>query len=108
MARKPRVKVPKSAKKGDVILIKTLAPHKMETGQRKNKKTGKKIPRLIINKIAVTFNGKEVVSADLHPAISANPYFAFNYKVMESGTFKFTWTDDKGKAVTVSKSMNVG
>ncbi|SVD91126.1 uncharacterized protein METZ01_LOCUS443980, partial [marine metagenome] len=56
MARKPRVKVPSSAKKGDVIQIKTLAPHKMETGQRKNKK-GKKIPRFIINKLEVTFNG---------------------------------------------------
>jgi sulfur-oxidizing protein SoxZ len=108
MARKPRVKVPKSAKKGDVILIKTLAPHKMETGQRKNKKTGKKIPRLIINKFDVTFNGKEVVSADLHPAIAANPYLAFNYRVVESGTFKFVWTDDKGKTVTVEKSLKAG
>jgi len=74
----------------------------------KNKKTGKKIPRLIINKITVTFNGKEVVSADLHPAIAANPYFAFNYKVVESGTFKFMWTDDKGKTVTVEKSLKAG
>ena len=106
MARKPRVKVPSSAKKGDVIQIKTLAPHKMETGQRKNKK-GKKVPRFIINKLEVTFNGKQLVTADLHPAISANPYFAFFNRVTESGSFKFVWTDDKGKSITTSKSIKV-
>jgi len=107
MARKPRVKVPRSVKKGEIVEIRTLIPHKMETGQRKNKKTGKKIPRFIINKVAVTFNDKPVVTADLHPAISANPYFAFMARVDESGTFKFAWTDDKGKTVTTSKSVAV-
>ncbi|MEK9679769.1 MAG: thiosulfate oxidation carrier complex protein SoxZ [Rhodospirillaceae bacterium] len=106
MAKKPRVKVPSSAKKGDVIEIKTLIPHKMETGQRKGK-DGKPIPRFIINKVEVTFNGKSVVTADLHPAISANPYFSFHARVTESGTFNFTWTDDKGGKVTTSKKINV-
>ena len=103
MASRPRVKVPKSATKGQVVQIKTLIPHKMETGTRKNKKTGKKIPRLIINKVEATFNGKSVLKADLHPAISANPYFAFHARVEESGTFKFVWTDDKGQSITTSK-----
>ena len=53
---KPRVKLPKSVNKGQVVQIKTLIPHKMETGLRKNKKTGKKIPRHIINKVEATFN----------------------------------------------------
>ena len=69
MAKKPRIKVPKTAKSGETILIKTLMSHKMETGVRKNKKTGKLIPRKIINKFVCTFNGKEVMSADLHPAV---------------------------------------
>ncbi|MBO32103.1 MAG: thiosulfate oxidation carrier complex protein SoxZ [Rhodospirillaceae bacterium] len=107
MAKKPRVKVQKSAKKGDVIQIKTLVPHKMETGRRKNKKTGKKIPRMIINKVEVSFNSKPVITADLHPAISANPYFSFYARVEESGTFKFTWTDDKGTKMTTTKSITV-
>ncbi len=107
MASRPRVKVPKSATKGQVVKIKTLIPHKMETGTRKNKKTGKKIPRLIINKVEATFNGKPVLTADLHPAISANPYFAFHARVEESGTFKFVWTDDKGKSITTSKKVTV-
>lgn len=106
MAKKPRVKVQKSAKKGDVIQIKTLVPHKMETGQRKDKK-GNKIPRFIINKVDVTFNGNPIISADLHPAISANPYFSFYSRVEQSGTYKFTWTDDKGTKLTTSKSIKV-
>tara|TARA_B100000315_G_scaffold260564_2_gene322975 strand:+ start:2830 stop:3153 length:324 start_codon:yes stop_codon:yes gene_type:complete len=104
MARKPRIKLPKSVNKGQVVQIKTLIPHKMETGQRKNKKGGK-IPRFIINKVEAVFNGKPVVTADLHPAISANPYFAFYARIDESGTFKFVWTDDKGGKVTTSKKV---
>ena len=87
MARKPRIKVPKTAKKGDIIKVKTLILHKMETGQRKDRKTKKLVPRMIINKFIAKFNGKEVFSADMHPAISANPYFAFHTRSTESGTF---------------------
>ena len=88
MAEKPRLKLPKEAKKGDVIEIKTLMPHMMESGQRKDK-DGTTIPRKIINKFVCTFNGHEVFSADLEPAIAANPYFEFTVKVEESGTFAF-------------------
>jgi len=107
MAKKPRVKVPKKAKAGDIVQIKTLISHKMETGNRKDKKTGKLIPRMIINKFTCNFNGKEVMSADLHPSIAANPYFAFYAKATESGTFDFTWTDDAGKSVSASGKMTV-
>lgn len=107
MATKPpRVKVPKKAPKGELVNIKTLVSHKMETGLRKNKK-GEKIPRLILNKFEVKFNGSEVFSADLHTAVSANPYIAFFHKAETSGTFNFTWTDDKGKSVTASADMAV-
>jgi len=107
MAAKPRVKVPKTAAAGDVIIIKTLISHKMESGQRKNKK-GEKIPRMIINKFSVTFNGATVFSADIDPGISANPYFEFNVKVMESGTFKFHWVDDDGKEYSTEKPITIG
>lgn len=107
MASKPRVKVPGSAKKGSVVQIKSLITHKMETGTRKNKKTGKLIPRLIINKFECAYNGKNVFSADLHPAVAANPYFAFHVRADESGTLDFTWTDDKGEQVKDSKKITV-
>ena len=107
MAAKARVKVPKKAAVGDVITIKTLVSHKMESGQRKDKKTGNLIPRMIINKFTCEFNGATVFSCDLDPAVSANPYLEFSAKVMESGTFKFTWVDDDGAVTEASKDITV-
>jgi len=43
----------------------------------------------------------------MHPAIAANPYFAFYAKATESGTFDFVWTDDAGKTVKASGKMSV-
>jgi sulfur-oxidizing protein SoxZ len=106
MAEKPRLKVPKEAKKGDVIEIKTLMAHIMESGQRKDK-DGKIIPRKIINKFTCEFNGKPVFSADLEPAVAANPYMQFFANVEESGTFKFSWTDDDGTVTTAEEKIIV-
>lgn len=106
MAEKPRLKLPKEANKGDVIEIKTLLAHIMESGQRKDK-DGKTIPRKIINKFACEFNGKPVFAVDLEPAIAANPYMQFHAKVEESGTFKFTWTDDDRTVTTAEENITV-
>jgi sulfur-oxidizing protein SoxZ len=106
MAEKPRLKVPKEAKKGEIIEIKTLLSHPMETGLRKDA-AGNVIPRKIINKFACEFNGKPVFSADIEPAVAANPYIQFNAKVEESGTFKFTWTDDDGTVTTTEEQIKV-
>jgi sulfur-oxidizing protein SoxZ len=104
---KPRIKVPKSVKKGEIFLVKSLISHKMESGQRKDKKSGEKIPRLIINKFEAKFNGETVFSAVIHPAISANPYMSFYMKADKSGELELTWTDDKGKTVVGKKTIKV-
>src|ERR1041384_103560 len=106
MAEKPRLKIPKEAKKGEVVQIKTLVSHVMETGLRKDK-DGKVIPRKIINKFTCEFNGKPVFSADIEPAVAANPYMQFTAKVNESGTFKFTWVDDDGTVTTAEQAIAV-
>jgi sulfur-oxidizing protein SoxZ len=106
MAEKPRIKLPKEAKKGEVIEIKTLIAHVMETGLRKDP-DGKVIPRKIINKFTAEFNGKPVFSVDIEPAVAANPYMQFTAKVEESGTFKFTWTDDDGTVTTAEQAIAV-
>ena len=103
---KPRVKVPKKAAAGEVITIKTLISHPMESGQRKDKQ-GNLIPRQIINKFTCEFNGKTVFSCDLDPAISANPYMEFSARVPESGTFTFTWVDDDGSVYTKDAEIKV-
>ena len=103
---KPRVKVPKSAKAGETIVIKTLISHEMESGQRKDK-DGKIIPREIINKFTASFNGKTVFEADWFPAISANPYQSFFFKAAESGEFSFVWHDDNGSTYTATAKLAV-
>ena len=104
---KPRVKVPKTAGKGDVIEIKTLISHKMETGQRKDKKTGKPVPRKIINKFIATFDGEQIFAVDVEPAVSANPYIKFNMRAEKTGELVFTWVDDDGKSYTAKKTLTV-
>ncbi len=105
-APKPRVKVPKTASAGEVITIKTLISHNMESGQRKDS-DGNAIPRQIINKFTCEFNGQTVFECDLDPAISANPFFEFNARVNESGTFKFTWVDDDGSVYSSENKIEV-
>ncbi|MDP7426658.1 MAG: thiosulfate oxidation carrier complex protein SoxZ [Alphaproteobacteria bacterium] len=101
-----RMKVPKKAKKGEIITVKSLIKHAMETGQRKGK-DGKKVPRMIINSVVCTYNGREVFKADWWPAIAANPYLSFNLRAEDSGTVELSWTDDAGKTVKQSAEMEV-
>lgn len=103
----PRVRLPKQAKAGELIEIKTLISHEMESGQRKDS-AGKTIPRKIINKFTAAFNGKVVFEADWYSAISANPYQSFFYKASQSGEFKFTWKDDDGSEYITTNSLTVG
>ena len=100
------VKAPSQAKKGEIIEIRTLASHIMETGFR-HSDTGKLIPRDIITRFVCTYNGVEVFSADLYPAISANPYLTFSTVATESGKLEFKWTGDNGFEVTESASITV-
>lgn len=103
---KPRVKVPKSAKAGEAIVLKTLISHPMESGQRKDSK-GEIIPRSIINRFTCDFNGKNVIDVTLEPAISTNPYIEFEAVVPEAGEFKFTWYDDDGSVYEDMKPIEI-
>ncbi|CTQ51228.1 thiosulfate oxidation carrier complex protein SoxZ [Jannaschia donghaensis] len=103
---KPRVRVPKEASAGEAIQIKTLISHPMESGQRKDD-DGNTIPRSIINRFTVEFEGENVIDVMLEPAISTNPYFEFEATVPTSGTFVFTWYDDDGDVYTEEKAITV-
>jgi sulfur-oxidizing protein SoxZ len=104
---KARVKVPKSVAAGETFEVKTLIAHKMESGQRKDKKTGELIPRMIINNFVCKYNGNEVFSCDWHPPISANPFMSFHVRATESGSLDMTWTDDDGSVSEKSVKINV-
>ena len=107
MVKKPRVKLPGKIKKGEVFRIATIFPHKMERGRRKDKKTGKLIPRLIVNLFQCHYNGRLVFSSDLHGAVSANPFIAFNCRADQSGELVFSWRDDNDKETTLKKAVTV-
>jgi len=103
---KARIKLPENAKVGDIIEVKTLISHVMETGQRKDA-DGKPVPRSIINSFKATFAGQEVFAAELHPGISANPYLSFFVKVPGPGEIEFTWGDDTGVKGVERTKLNV-
>ena len=96
---KPRIKLPESGKPGEIIEIKALIQHVMETGNRRDP-DGKPIPRSIIHTFRAAFEGETIFSADWGSGISANPYIAFYFKVPGPGSFEFTWIDDAGVRVT--------
>jgi sulfur-oxidizing protein SoxZ len=95
--RTARIVCPKTAKRGDIIEIKTLINHPMETGYRRDD-MGQAIPRDIFKTLAVTYNGVEVFSAVMFPGTAANPFVAFTTIATETGTLEFTWTDEKGES----------
>jgi len=100
------INVPRKAKRGDIIEIKALMSHIMETGFRRTA-SGELVPRNIITSFTCRYNGAEVFRADLFPAISANPYFAFFTLARESGKFEFEWIGDNGFSSTASASIIV-
>lgn len=106
MAANPRIKLPETAKVGEIIEVKTLITHVMETGNRHDK-TGKPIPRDIINSFVAKFDGHQVFRAEFGPGISANPYLAFHMRVPGPGDFEFAWTDDHGVTTVAMAPLNL-
>jgi sulfur-oxidizing protein SoxZ len=100
------VNVPPKAKRGQIIEIKTLISHIMETGFR-HTETGAPIPRDIITEFRCAYNGAEIFRADLHQAISANPFISFFTTATESGTLEFRWTGDNGLEATAQAKITV-
>lgn len=91
------IKIRATAKKGGTT-VKALMSHSMETGLRKNKKTGEKIPAHFIQEVQCEHNGNNVLTALWGPAISKNPYLSFKFKGGAKGdTVKVSWVDNKGE-----------
>jgi sulfur-oxidizing protein SoxZ len=100
------IHMPKTAKRGEVIEIRALIAHPMESGYRPGA-DGKPLPQDVIRRFTCTYNDEQVFAAELHPAISANPYIAFFTVATESGTLEFSWTGDRGFAQTERMALTV-
>jgi sulfur-oxidizing protein SoxZ len=100
------INMPASARRGEVIEIRTLIAHPMETGFRPGA-DGKVLPRNIIRRFTCRYNGEPVFSAEIFPAIAANPYLAFHTVATDSGTLSFTWEGDNGFVQTETMAITV-
>jgi sulfur-oxidizing protein SoxZ len=94
---KALLKLPKTARKGEVITLSAIFSHQMETGHRRDAE-GQAVPRDIIALFTCQYDGMEIFRADLHPAISAYPFMQFTTVATVSGPITFTWTDEAGKS----------
>ncbi|MFT0861839.1 thiosulfate oxidation carrier complex protein SoxZ [Ancylobacter sp. G4_0304] len=100
------VSVPKTARRGDIVDIRAMIAHPMETGYRMGP-NGAAIPRRIITRFSCTYGGEEVFAAEFFPAVSANPFVSFSLVATESGTVAFAWTDETGETMTASAEIVV-
>jgi sulfur-oxidizing protein SoxZ len=100
------ITMPATARAGEVIEIRTLIAHPMETGYRPGP-DGRVVPRDILRRFTCRYDGDVVFSAELSPAVAANPYLAFFTVATTSGTLSFTWEGDHGFAQTETKSLTV-
>ena len=87
------------------VNVKAIMSHPMETGRRKDKKTGDKIPALFINEVVVTANDKTVLTADWTSGVSKNPYLSVNYAGKSGDKVKLSWKDNKGNTGEAEKTV---
>jgi sulfur-oxidizing protein SoxZ len=92
---------------GGVTEVKALINHTMETGQRKDAKTGKLVPAHFIQEITCTHNNETVLSAEWGVAISKNPYLSFKFSGAKAGdTLKVSWVDNKGETDSIEAKIS--
>jgi sulfur-oxidizing protein SoxZ len=94
MATRALINVPENSRVGDVLDIRLLIQHPMETGLRVAA-DGQLLPRNLLRRVEARFEGDLVFAADLHAAVAANPYLAFRLRATQSGTLTVTWSGDK-------------
>jgi sulfur-oxidizing protein SoxZ len=103
MAKTIRIR---ASAKGDITTVKALITHPMETGLRKNKKTGKNFPAEFIQEVKCEHNGAIVMNANWGPAISKNPYLSFQFTGGKKGdTIKISWADNTGKSDSITAKV---
>lgn len=101
-----RISMPATAKRGEIIEIKTLIQHEMETGYRRDA-DGRIVPRDIIVRFVATFDGETVFSAETFPGIAANPYLVFSMIAIATGELILTWADMAGRTTTQKRMLTV-
>ncbi len=106
MSNAIRISAPETAAQGEIIELKALIQHPMESGFRRGAR-GEVIPRDIITEFVCLYNGEEIFRADFFPAVAANPFLTFYTRATASGTLEFRWTDQHGERWSDSVDLTV-
>lgn len=101
-----RLSIPENIRKGDVIELKAMIRHDMESGYRLNIQ-GDRIPRNILTKFKCRLDETIIFSADFHPGVSANPLIKFYHRADKSGALSFEWTEQTGQVFTKTAELIV-
>lgn len=102
----PRVRLAETVAAGEIVPIRALLTHPMETGRRTGP-DGAPVPRWIVTRFTAAFEGETILSVEVDAAIAANPYFAFDARVEAAGVFTFTWIDDHGAVYSERRSVTL-
>lgn len=106
MSARTLIKVPKTARRGEVIEISAIIGHPMESGFRPGA-DGQRLPRNIITRFDCHYNEELVFAAEFSPAISANPLIAFHTVALASGTLRLSWEGEQGFRHSESVTITV-
>ncbi|MGH9429579.1 MAG: thiosulfate oxidation carrier complex protein SoxZ [Terriglobia bacterium] len=101
-----RIQIPAKIKRGDVVEVRLLIRHPMETGFRHDN-VGRPIPQNVIKLVTCRYNGEEIFRAELFSGVAANPYLVFFTTASKSGELEVTWTDDTGQTETERMQVTV-
>lgn len=101
-----RIQLPKQAKRGELVEVRIVVQHPMETGYRRDAE-GKRVPRNAIHSLACRYNGTEVFRATLSTGIAANPFLRFFLRAGDSGELDFWWLDDDEREGTARARLTV-
>lgn len=106
MSARTLIKVPKTARRGEVIEISAIIGHPMESGFRPGA-DGQRLPRDIIQRFSCHYNEELVFAAEFSAAIAANPLIAFHTVATTSGTLRLVWEGDRGFRHSESVTLTV-
>ncbi len=106
MTARAIIRVNPKARAGEVLTVKTLIQHKMESGFRYTT-TGERVPRDIITAFVATWDGEEIWRAELSSAIAANPFVAFTTVATKTGVLRVTWSGDNGFSLAEETRITV-
>jgi sulfur-oxidizing protein SoxZ len=101
-----RIQVPREVRRGDLIEVRIIIQHPMETGFRYDA-LGRQTPRNVIYSFECRYGGAEIFRAAMGAGIAANPYLRFFTRAGESGDIECRWVDQENVSGFVSARVTV-